>query len=469
MKRFQQTTRLLAVVALPAVLFAACSHGSGSSAVPGGSVNAPSGQTRHTKEVSAADLHAGGATFPGIAYMGGAGNQPVGLYTAAQTLPSASSLFGVAPTTGNIYYCLTGSGAGRNEFTGATSISTSACAAAGTTTTGFGSHSSLLDFVGSDAALTPSNYTAYASNRKSTQGEPMEFPVIAGAVSFAYRKADFTIAATPSNPLAQMKLSTATFCKIAAGQITDWNDAAIQTDNGGSITGGVSKPISNFFFRSDGSGTSLIFQTALAAQCPSGTWTFGAGTTWKGPTTSEFVGKSGNPGIASAIAATTNSTGYIEAAYGLSLTPHLGQAQLMNSSGNYASPTDATALAHAVNNVTSSNITFGGADNGDGTGFGESLGTSRTECVFYLSPALFSNPSASDAYPIVGPSYFDFYTTNNVHTADVEELVKFVTGHDSTARPTLGTGATTGYTYLDSSITDAVWNQQNGLNPCITS
>ncbi|MBV8750462.1 MAG: substrate-binding domain-containing protein [Candidatus Eremiobacteraeota bacterium] len=459
MKRFQQTTRLLAVVALPAVLFAACSHGAGSSAVPGGSINAPSGQTRHTKEISSADLHAGGATFPGIIYMGGAGNQPVGAYTATQTLPSASSLFGTAPTTGNIYYCLTGSGFGKNEFDGATSNSTTACAAAGLSPAGFGSHNALLDFIGSDAALTPSNYTAYSSNRKSGHGEPFEFPVVAGAVSFAYNKSDFTI---PTNQ--QMKLSTTTFCKIADGTITDWNDAAITTDNGGSITGGVSKPISNFFYRSDGSGTSLIFQTALAAQCGSN-WTFGAGTTWKGPTTSEFVGKSGNPGIASAIAATPASTGYIEAAYGLSLTPHLGQAQLTNSSGNFESPTSATALAAAVSGVTSSNITFGGADNGDGTGFGESLGTSRTECVFYLSPALFNNPSAAGAYPIVGPSYFDFYTTNNVHTADVEELVKFITGHDSTARPT----PPIGYTYVDSSITDAVWTQQSGSNPCITS
>ena len=89
-----------------------------------------------------------------------------------------------------------------------------------------------------------------------------------------------------------------------------------------------------------------------------------------------------------------------------------------------------------------------------------------------MRPSLFAVPSSTGAYPIVGIQYLDFYTGSNVragvsHFSDVVTLVQFVTNHSPS--PDTRPAAPLGYTYLDSSISDAVWNQQNGTNPCITS
>ncbi len=88
-------------------------------------------------------------------------------------------------------------------------------------------------------------------------GEPFEFPTFGGPIVFGYRSKDF-------GGNKQIKLSTWTYCAIANGTISNWNDPAITADNGGhSITGGISESIT-FFFRSDSSGTSYLFTNKLA-------------------------------------------------------------------------------------------------------------------------------------------------------------------------------------------------------------
>ncbi len=435
--RMNTFMRAVGLVALPALLISACSGGSGSGSMGQGMPNAR--QVVRGHDAGPQDLHAGGATFPGYAY--NLGSQPTGLSSATQAGPGAGSLFASAGTAGTIYYCLTGSGFGRKVFTDATPAnSTAACAALGLTPTGFGAETDPPDFVGSDVALASTEYTTYKTNREPTSGtnwgEPFEFPAIGGPIVYGYRLEDF-------KPLKKAKkeiqLSEWTYCAIANGTVTDWNDGAITADNGGvSVTGGTSQPIT-FYYRSDGSGTSYIFQNHLATVCSSSwlppyskkpyqtgkrnaAWTVGTSQSWLGKTTGNFIGESGNPGVLAAIQGKPFGLGYVEGAYARAATlPKISQAWLQNSQGNFVDPTVAANVSIALSKVQYGSVTFGGGSDG------LPLATSRPTCVLYIDPKHFSNPPEKNAYPIVGVSYLLFYGSNNgVHVADKLKLINYM-------------------------------------------
>jgi phosphate transport system substrate-binding protein len=417
-----KTLATLAMATVPALLLSACNGGamgpSGTTALPATS----HGVTGHAKpnDNGPQDLHAGGATFPAYAY--NLANQPVGNYNQPQTPPGAGSLFNAAPTTGTIYYCLTGSGAGRKAFEGGpadqSAPPTGPCAPLGATPTGFGGRVDPLDFVGSDVAMPSTEYPTYQQYRESGSqqwGEPFEFPTIGGPIVYGYRAKDFTGGS-------KLQFSAWTYCAIATGTISDWNDPAITNDNGGSVTGGKSEPIT-FFFRSDSSGTSYLYTNHLNTACNvkwkapynkapyetsghSAAWTFGVNMVWPGPGSSgdpnpNFIGESGNPGVLAAVQSTPFSTGYLEGAYAKSANPPVAQALLQNGGTPknpvFVDPTDKKAVANAFKRVSAQSITYGeGSD-------GQPLGTSRPECILYIDPSHIVTPPHK-AYPIVGLS-----------------------------------------------------------------
>jgi len=439
----KKTLVALALAALPALVLSACNG----SATAGGVAplpNAPAAQhgRMHRNDNGAQDLHAGGATFPAYAY--NQANQPVGYYYQAQQPPGAASLFYKAPTHGTVYYCLTGSGAGRKAFEGSGDSSappTGPCAPLGATATGFGGRQDPLDFVGSDVAMPSTEYTAYKSVRESGSvqwGEPFEIPTIGGPIVYAYRPQDMDKKA--------VDLSTWTYCAIANGTIGDWNDAAITADNNGtSLTGGVSQPIT-FYFRSDSSGTSFLYTNHLNTACNatfgapynqppygsasrSAAWSYGVNSTWPGPGSAnfpnpQFIGESGNPGVLAAIQATPYGTGYVEGAYAKSANPKVAQAYLQNGQTKkgaiFVSPMNAAAVTGALKKVNAGNITYGeGSDE-------VPLGTSAPWCILYIDPSVFVSPPIK-TYPIVGVSYWLFYGQNNgVHVSDKQALIKYV-------------------------------------------
>jgi phosphate transport system substrate-binding protein len=446
----KKTLATLALAAVPALLLSACNGGatspSGTSVLPA-TTHGVSGKAK-PNDNGAQDLHAGGATFPAYAY--NLGNQPVGNYNQAQQPPGVGSLFYSAPTTGTIYYCLTGSGAGRKAFEGgpndASAPPTGPCAPLGATATGFGGRVDPLDFVGSDVAMPSTEYPVYQQYRKSGSqqwGEPFEFPTIGGPIVYGYRAKDFTAS--------KLKFSAWTYCAIANGTISNWNDPAITADNGGSVSGGNSQPIT-FYFRSDSSGTSNQYTNHLNTACNvswpapynaapyetsghSAAWTFGVSSTWPGPGSSgdpnpNFIGESGNPGVLAAVQSTPFSTGYLEGAYAKSANPPVAQALLQNGQNGsnpiFVDPTAKAAVADALKKVSAKNISFGeGSD-------GVPLGSSRPECILYVDPSHFVSPPAK-SYPIVGISYLLFYGQNNgVHVTDKIALIKFMESANAT-------------------------------------
>ncbi|HEY2474114.1 MAG TPA: substrate-binding domain-containing protein [Candidatus Cybelea sp.] len=450
----------LAMATLPALALNACStsntaQSSGMAALPS---IAQHGGRVHRNDNGAGDLHGGGATFPAYGY--NLGDQPTGMYTAAQPTPGPGSLlYNVAQKNGdgnNYYYCLTGSGFGRHEFYGTIDDGAAACAALGASPTGFGGRGDPVDWVGSDVALASTECcasgTPYATSYASTYGQPFEFPTFGGPIVIPYIDSNGQgLTGLGSN---QLKLSTWTYCAISNGTIGYWDDGAITADNGGKAVAGH-QPIT-FYYRSDGSGTTYLFENKLNdgksgcnqtfkgkyAKSPYGgggrnaAWPYGLPSlstlTWTGPSGTQssgstFVGASGNPGIIGGIQSGTGSpyaTGYAEGAWAKAASnPTLGQAALQSGT-KFASPTSTKAVAEALAKATASQIQFGmGAD-------GTSLGSSTPKCQLYMPPAAFVNPPAG-AYPIVGLSYFMFYGKDQVrggvsHYKDLKSLIQYI-------------------------------------------
>ena len=423
-----------------------------------------------------ASLHAGGATFPAEAY--NTASQPVGLYNQPQAPPGAKSLFANYGGVGTIFYCLTGSGAGRKQFDGDPTRlpGNAACAGLGDTATGFGGRGEPLDFLASDVMISSTEYATYASNRKSTQGEPFMFPTLGGAIIFGYRPQDFS-------GVSHIKLSTWTYCAIANGVIGNWDDPAITADNGSSVTGGASQPIT-FYYRSDGSGTTQIFTNKLVNACGStwpapynappyessgrsAQWTFGPSTgNWVGPngtqtSGSDFIGANGNPGVLAGIQSTPYGTGYVEGAFAKTANPKVSQALLQNgtSGGNaiFVDPTNKAAVGGALKKVINTAIQYGECDDL------ANCGSSAPQCILFVPPNNFVSPPSGD-YPIVGISYMLFYGMNNAHYGDDKTLINYMV-----SKPANTIVNKLEYAALSASIHKAVLKALNGtkkVKPC---
>ena len=421
----------IATVLATAFVFAACSSGNSGSTLPSANNGSPTSLARQQgANPSVSAIWGGGATFPAFDYNGA---------VQAPNAPPTGSLFNATTYGGSqsIEYCLTGSGFGKRVFTGvAGNNANGPCAANGQTPTGFGDTvSNHPDLAGSDQALLVSEYAQYATAEKPSYGEPFEAPTIGGPIVFAFQTSSF-----PALGSTKLKLSQSTYCGITDGTIGNWNDAAITADNGKSITGGVSQPIT-FYYRADGSGTTFLFQNHLKAVCP-GFWsTVTPGKNWVGPTGTQASGSTftdvptaggtvnGNPGEISAIQTKKFSTGYVEGGYAASFgRPHLGQAVLQNAAGSFSDPTVAANVTAAL---AGTSITLGGS----GDIPSQPLGSSRPDCILYIDPSTFQNPGGTSAYPIVGLSYFLFYGTGNGatgtgHLADLQTLEKYLAaGH----------------------------------------
>ncbi|HEY1866793.1 MAG TPA: substrate-binding domain-containing protein [Candidatus Cybelea sp.] len=438
-----KTLVALALAAVTALTLSACNGTSGGSSgvAPLPNAAGASGHRVNPNDTGAADLHAGGSTFAGFAY--NLGDQPVGLATSGppQPTPGPGSVLASYGGTGIPYYCLTGSGFGRKEFEANNGTATQQCAALGLSPVGFGARQDPLDFVGSDQAMASTECCAsgstYFNGRltgKVTWGQPFEFPTFGGPLVFPYNQASFAIG---SNAI---KLSTWTYCAISNGLISDWNDAAITKDNGGSVTGGVSETI-HYYFRSDNSGTTYLFTNKLNTSCNQtwpapfnkdpyqnvgkgrdASWTFGVNQAWPGPGSSgdpnvRFFGESGNPGVIGGIQSDPWGTGYAEGAWAAAAA--IAQASVLDTGNHvYVSPTNKLAVEKGLAGATT--ISYG-----EGSDL-LPMGSTTPWCQLFINPSEFATPPHG-AYPIVGLTYWLFYGTNHgQHTANKKKLINFM-------------------------------------------
>ena len=150
-----------------------------------------------------------------------------------------------------------------------------------------------VDFGASDAALSNDRL-------REMPRQVVHFPTVAGAVALAYNLPGL------AKPL---QLTPELVAGIYLGKITNWNDKRIAAANPG-----VSLPAAPILavHRSDGSGTTNIFTSYLAAVSVEWTEVVGANTSVSWPS---GVGGKGNDGVAGLVRQTPGAIGYVELAY----------------------------------------------------------------------------------------------------------------------------------------------------------
>ncbi len=178
-----------------------------------------------------------------------------------------------------------------------------------------------VDFGGSDAALSDAQL-------KEMPRRIVHFPTVAGAVVLAYNLPGFA---------GTLRLTPELVAGIYLGRISAWNDKRIAA-----VNPGVALPAAPILavHRSDGSGTTNIFTSYLAAV--SGEWKelVGAGTAVSWPS---GVGGKGNDGVSGVVHQTPGAIGYVELAY--AKQNQLPFALLRNKAGRFVEATLASTTA----------------------------------------------------------------------------------------------------------------------------
>lgn len=150
----------------------------------------------------------------------------------------------------------------------------------------------------------------------------------------------------------KLLLDGGTLADIFLGKIKHWNDPAIKALNPGLV---LPDRVISVVHRSDGSGTTYVFTTYLSHN--SATWSSSvrAANSVDWPT---GIGGKGNEGVASQVAQTAGSIGYVELDY--AVKNHLSHVRLRNREGIAVTPSVDTieAAASQVNWKDASQTNF---------------------------------------------------------------------------------------------------------------
>ncbi|MEZ0365281.1 phosphate ABC transporter substrate-binding protein PstS [Mycobacterium sp. pUA109] len=167
------------------------------------------------------------------------------------------------------------------------------------------------DFGGSDSPLSKAEY-AQAQQRCGSSA--WNLPIVFGPIAIAYHVSG----------LRALNLDGAVAARIFNGDITSWNDPAIQVLNPGATL--PAEPI-RVVFRGDESGTTDNFQRYLDTAA-GGAWGKGAGKTFNGGV---GQGVAGSDGAAAAVKRTEGSISYLE--WSFAQRQHLNMANIITSAG----------------------------------------------------------------------------------------------------------------------------------------
>lgn len=178
-----------------------------------------------------------------------------------------------------------------------------------------------VDFGDSDAPLNEEQV-------KKMGAEALHIPMASGAVVISYNLPELKDT---------LKLNPALLANIFLGKIKTWNDAQIAAVNAGVKLPNTPIVIAH---RSDGSGTTNIFTTYLAAVSTDWNTSPGKGSSVNWPA---GLGGKGNEGVAGLIKQTPGAIGYIELAY--AMQNKMSFAKLQNKAGNFITPTVASTSA----------------------------------------------------------------------------------------------------------------------------
>jgi phosphate transport system substrate-binding protein len=209
-----------------------------------------------------------------------------------------------------------------------TSQFASQCSGAQVTYTGTGSGAGItqfgtgtIDFAGSDVTMKPAEQTAADTACGSTA---ISIPVTAGGVAVIFNLKGIT----------SLQLSAPTVAKIFEGKITTWNDKLIAADNPG-----VTLPSTavKTYWRNDGSGTTSVFTSFLAADAGSA---YTLGTPGKNVSFPVGQGAKGSSGVTAGVKQTDGGITYAETSY--AQQNKLPTAKVKGATGGYTAATSDT-------------------------------------------------------------------------------------------------------------------------------
>lgn len=179
------------------------------------------------------------------------------------------------------------------------------------------------DFGASDAPLSD-------EEAKAMPAPVLHLPTVAGAVAVVYHLPE----------VKTLRLDGATLAGIYLGQIKRWNDPKLTALNPGAKLPDLPITVTH---RSDGSGTSYLFTSYLAAVSPKWANDVGAAKSVSWPT---GVGGKGNEGVAGTVKQLSGTIGYTELAY--AQQNNLTSALLRNAADAFVAPSvEATTAAAA--------------------------------------------------------------------------------------------------------------------------
>jgi len=171
-----------------------------------------------------------------------------------------------------------------------------------------------VDFGASDAPV---------DGPKLAETKLLQFPTVMGAV--------VPIVNIPGIAADQLKLTGDLVADIYAGKVTKWNDAKIAALNPGLTLPSLAiAPV----YRADGSGTTYVFTSYLAAVSTEWKDKVGAATSVKWPAGN---GAKGNDGVGATVKQVRGAIGYVENAY--ATQNKLTTTQLRNKAGAFVAPT----------------------------------------------------------------------------------------------------------------------------------
>ena len=225
----------------------------------------------------------------------------------------------------------------------------------------------VVDFGASDAPLT-------YQQRTSAPGI-LTIPESAGGVVPIYNI---------PNLKAALNFNGSVLAQIFDGQLTNWNNSALQA-----LNPGVVLPTQSILpvYRTGGSGTTFIFTSFLTLENSYWASHYSKNTSW--PSGLPGTGASGNGGVATTVSTTTYAIGYVDLNYAQT-TSGIGIGSVENPSGKFI---------HATVANTESAL----ADISSQAGFSLPAGTGDWYNVSFLN-----SPGASD-YPITSLTYMLVY------------------------------------------------------------
>lgn len=183
----------------------------------------------------------------------------------------------------------------------------------------------MVDFGASDAALDDETLKEMPAL--------VQIPESAGPVCITY---------TLEQLKEPLKLSAKTLSGIYLGTIKNWQDAAWQDAAIKNDNPGVNLPKQGIVvvYRTDGSGTTNIFTTYLAAVSPEWKSQVGQGLSVSWPI---GIGGKGSEGVTGVVKQSAGAIGYVELTY--AEKNHVPVAQVQNLAGKYVSSTAAGTSA----------------------------------------------------------------------------------------------------------------------------